>query len=154
MVKSNAAGRRLKVVFFELVVLVLLVSGFWMGVKGTQDATGSTRVRGSMAVAACSTTSGCTGTFTPDRSGDSAPRTVRISTIAAHKGEKVAVALRPGTNVAVRTGVAGFLLAWVVFGGALLLGGLLLRLGAGLPRPAGALALAGAVVLGAAWLGR
>lgn len=156
MSQRTPASRALAVAVFGLAAVVLLVSGFWMGVRSSQDVMGSDRTRGTMLVTGCKGVSACTGTFTPAVAGaPGAPKDVTISKIAASKkGERLLVAIRPGTSEAVRTGTGGFVLAWVAFGGALLLSALILASGLAMRRVAVFTALAGAAILVAAWLAR
>ncbi len=138
----------LKAVVAGALVVALLAAGVWISWPGVRAALGgSGAVRGSMAVGSCSQSS-CVGSFTPSSGGG--VRTVRVDRLAtAGAGERFAVAVRPGSSAAVRTGVAGVLFALRSVAGALLMSALALWLGLGLRRWALVSAVLGAAVVAA-----
>lgn len=69
-----------------------------------------------------------------------------------HVGDSVGVVLKPGTDTGVRDGMGGLLFGFVPLGGALLLAAVVVALGLRLPRVAWTLAVAGAALLGGAFL--
>ncbi|MFE6778563.1 hypothetical protein [Streptomyces sp. NPDC057702] len=137
-----------------LIVLVVLAAGVWTSWGTAQHAMLTKgKERGTFTVAACHD-DWCTGPFTADAAGGEDHPSVRVdATVTDGKGQRFPVVLKPGTHDAVRTGLPGFLYAWVPLGGALLLASVLLAGGLRMPRTAWALGLAGAGVLGAAFVG-
>ncbi len=107
--------------------------------------------RGTLTVAACHD-DWCTGPFTAGAAGADHPKVRIDATVTDGKGQHIPVVLKPGTHDAVRTGLPGLLYAWVPLGGALLLASVLLAGALRLHRSAWALGLAGAGVLGAAFV--
>jgi hypothetical protein len=71
--------------------------------------------------------------------------------VAVRKGRTYAVVMKPGGDVAVRSGPAGVLYAWVPLGGALLLASVVVAGGLRRTRLAWAMALSGAALLTAAF---
>ncbi|GAA2961479.1 hypothetical protein GCM10020227_31250 [Streptomyces flavovirens] len=69
--------------------------------------------------------------------------------VAVRKGDRFPVVVKPGTGEVVRTGVPGFLHAWVPLGGALVLSALVLAGGMRLTRTAWGAGVAGAALLAA-----
>jgi hypothetical protein len=135
-----------------LVTLVLLTAGVWTSWHTAQYAMLTKgRERGTMTIARCDEDR-CTGGFAPaDTAGTERP-TVRIdSSVAREKGEKLAVAVKPGTDEVVRTGLTGVLYAWVPFAGSLLLAALVVAGGLRMRRTAWGLGLMGALLLGASF---
>jgi hypothetical protein len=152
--EGSRLGAALRLLVFGTAVLVLLVAGAWMGLKSSRDVVSSDRVRGTMHVTSCKQSTACVGDFTPqkDRHG---PKHVRISKIAVGKpGERLLVALRPGTDEVVRTGTGGLAQAWVVMGGALLLSSFILASGLGMRRIPLLGTLVGLLILAGAFLAR
>lgn len=134
------------------VVLLLLVAGVlssWDSAHHIVLAKG--REHGTMTVTACGDDV-CTGPFAP--SADAAARS-RVSvdeSVAARKGDRFPVVVKPGTDDVVRTGVPGFLHAWVPLGGALVLAALVIGGGLRLTRTAWATGIAGGVLLVATFI--
>ncbi|WP_043264673.1 hypothetical protein [Streptomyces sp. CT34] len=133
-----------------LLALLLLVAGVWTSWGTARYAMlAKGRERGTMTVAACAADR-CTGPFVPVEAGGRR-RQVSIAQAAVKKGERVAVALRPDSTRAVRTGAGGVLHAWVPFGGSLLLASLVVAGGIRLRRTAWLMGLLGAALLVAAF---
>ncbi|MFJ3091153.1 hypothetical protein [Streptomyces sp. NPDC086838] len=135
-----------------LVVLVLLVAGVlasWDSAHHIVLAKG--REHGTMTVTGCGDEV-CTGTFAP---GDGAAARARVSvdsSVAARRGDRFPVVVRPGTDEVVRTGAAGFLHAWVPLGGALVLAALVIGGGLRLTRTAWGAGVTGGALLLAAFI--
>jgi hypothetical protein len=75
-----------------------------------------------------------------------------VKSVAAKKGDRFPVVVKPGTRDVVRTGTAGFLHAWVPLGGALLLCAPVTGGGLRLTRTAWGAGIAGAVLLVATFI--
>ncbi|MEU9100829.1 hypothetical protein [Streptomyces sp. NPDC048361] len=132
-----------------LVAAVLVVAGFWSSWGTAQHVVlAKGRDHGTLTVASCAHDV-CTGPFSPV--GDSAAhaRVTIPESVAAERGDHLPVVLKPGTTQAVRTGLAGFLYAWLPLAGALLLASLLVAGGLRMPRTAWAVGLLGAATM--AW---
>ncbi|MGW1124963.1 hypothetical protein AMK18_27030 [Streptomyces sp. CB01249] len=135
-----------------LVVVVLLVAGVltsWDAAHHIVLAKG--REHGTMTVTGCGDDV-CTGSFAP---GDGAAARSRVSvdsSVAARKGDRFPVVVKPGTDDVVRTGAPGFLHAWVPLGGALVLAALVIGGGLRLTRTAWGTGIAGGVLLVAAFI--
>ncbi|WP_332840265.1 hypothetical protein [Streptomyces buecherae] len=139
-------------VVMALIVLVVLAAGVWTSWGTAQHAMFTKgKERGMLTVAACHD-DWCTGPFTAGAAGADHPKVRIDATVTDGKGQRVPVVLKPGTHDAVRTGLPGLLYAWVPLGGALLLASVLLAGALRLHRAAWALGLAGAGVLGAAFV--
>ncbi|MBB1257104.1 hypothetical protein [Streptomyces alkaliterrae] len=133
-----------------LVAAVLLVAGFWTSWDDARHAMfPKDGTRGTMTVEKCAD-GRCTGPFVAD-SGGSAPDRVGIAESAVRDvGDRPAVALKPGTEDVVRTGIGGVLHTWIPLGGALVLAALVLAGGLRLRRTGWAMGLlGGAVMVGA-----
>ncbi|MCF3961775.1 hypothetical protein [Streptomyces fuscigenes] len=117
-----------------LVAVVLLVGGgyaSWGEAQHVLLAKG--RQHGEFAVTACGDAT-CAGSFDPDGpAGPESDMTIKDS-VAARKGERFPVVVKPGTREVVRSDTAGSLHAWVPMGGALLLAGLVIAGGMRLGR--------------------
>lgn len=141
-----------KNVAMTLIALLILVAGVWsswgdakpsMLTKGLE--------RGTLTVSRCDD-DWCTGRFTPGSRGGEARAEARVdAAVTDGRGERLLVAVKPGTDEVVRTGGAGILHAWVPFGGSLLLASLVVAGGLGMRRTAWGLGLAGAALLGASF---
>ncbi|MFB8209156.1 MULTISPECIES: hypothetical protein [unclassified Streptomyces] len=135
-----------------LVVVVLLVAGVltsWDAAHHIVLSKG--REHGTMTVTGCGDDV-CTGSFAP---GDGAAARSRVSvdsSVAARKGDRFPVVVKPGTDDVVRTGAPGFLHAWVPLGGALVLAALVIGGGLRLTRTAWGTGIAGGVLLVAAFI--
>lgn len=149
------ALRVLKVLFLAAVVVLIVASGGWTSWESTQHIVqGKGRERGTMTVAGCDG-GACRGAFLPDGSAPGGPGTrVTIDEWLTHRrtGERIAVALEPGTHTVLRTGWSGALYAWVPLGGALLLASVVLAGGLRIRSLGWASGLLGAVVLIAAFV--
>ncbi|MBU3869409.1 hypothetical protein KN815_36730 [Streptomyces sp. 4503] len=141
-----------KNVAMGLVALLILVAGVWSSwdeAKPTMLTKGLER--GTVTVSDCGD-DWCTGSFAPARAGGATHGRVRVDkAVTDGTGDRVPVALKPGTDRAVRTGVAGILHAWVPFGGSLLLTSLIVAGGLGLRRTGWTMGLLGAALLGASF---
>lgn len=143
-----SVGRR---VAMAAVAALLLVAGFWTSWGTAQHVLLSKgREHGTLAVTECGDTT-CTGTYDPE--GTPAPRagTPIERSVAVKKGRSYEVVLKPGSRELVRAGTSGSVLAWVPLGGALLLAAPVIGGGLRLTRTAWGTALAGAVLLAAAF---
>ncbi|WP_308118232.1 hypothetical protein [Streptomyces buecherae] len=139
-------------VVMALVVLVVLAAGVWTSWGTAQHAMLTKgKERGTLTVAACHD-DWCTGPFTAGAAGADHPKVRIDATVTDGEGQRIPVVLKPGTHDAVRTGLPGLLHACVPLGGALLLASVLLAGALRLHRSAWALGLAGAGVLGAAFV--
>lgn len=137
-------------IVLTLVAVLLLVAGGWTSWQSAQPAL-SGDTRGTVRIAECGEEK-CAGTFTPAAGGESRPKKVRVAESASGTvGERLQVALRPGTNEAVRTGPAGALHAALPLGGALVLSALVFLGGMRMKRTALVLGLTGAASMGASW---
>ncbi|WP_405617026.1 hypothetical protein OG292_25105 [Streptomyces sp. NBC_01511] len=133
------------------VAALLLAAGFWTSWGTAQHVLLSKgREHGTLSVTECGDTA-CTGTYDPE--GSPGPRAgTRIErSVAVKRGRSYEVVLKPGTGELVRSGSSGALLAWVPLGGALLLAAPVVGGGLRLTRMAWGTALAGAVLLAAAF---
>ncbi|MEU8822415.1 hypothetical protein [Streptomyces sp. NPDC048636] len=135
-----------------LIALFLLTAGAWSSWSDARPAMLTKGLeRGVVTVSDCGD-DWCTGSFTPARDGGEDPGRIRIDkAVTDGKGDRLAVALKPGTDEGVRTGPAGVLHAWVPLGGALLLAALLVAGGLRMRRTAWLLGLLGAALLGASF---
>jgi hypothetical protein len=143
-----------KVAVLSAVVLLILAAGVWSSWKTAQYIVlPQGRERGTMTVAACGGNT-CTGPYLPDNTGTGTVRAkVTIDkSLTRRTGEKIPVTVEPGTDVVVRTGWAGGLQAWIPLGGALLLTTFVFAAGMRMPRAAWVSGLAGAALLGAAYV--
>ncbi|MEV5603299.1 hypothetical protein AB0L33_17850 [Streptomyces sp. NPDC052299] len=135
-----------------LVVVVLLVAGVLTSWGAAHHIVlGKGREHGTMTVTGCGDDV-CTGSFAP---GDGAAARSRVSvdsSVAARKGDRFPVVVKPGTDEVVRTGAPGFLHAWVPLGGALVLAALVIGGGLRLTRTAWGTGVAGGVLLVAAFI--
>ncbi|MCF6522232.1 hypothetical protein [Streptomyces sp. JJ36] len=129
-----------------LLALLLVVAGVWTSLSDARPAmSAGSGERGTLVVRECGTEE-CRGRFEP--AGDAGPVPgVSIGTAVAAEGERVPVALRPGSREAVRTGAAGVLYAWVPLAGALVLGALVVAGGLRMVRTAWVMGLLGAGVM-------
>ncbi|MEU8569612.1 hypothetical protein AB0C51_14850 [Streptomyces pathocidini] len=135
------------------VVLLLLVAGVWTSWNTAQHAMLTKgRERGTVVITGCAEDT-CTGRFTAasPSSGTDRPKVSIDKAVTHEKGERLPVAVRPGTNEVVRTGWAGVLYAWVPLGGALLLAALVIAGGLRMRRTAWVTGLLGVALLGAAF---
>jgi hypothetical protein len=132
--------------------LLVLAAGVWTS-WGTAQYAMLTKGRelGTVTVVRCGAQS-CSGSFVPTGpAGEKRPDVTFGTPAAQAKGEQLPVVVKPGTDEVVRTGWAGVLYAWVPFGGALLLGALLLAGGLRMQRTAWAMAALGAGLMGASF---
>ncbi|MFJ6855351.1 hypothetical protein ACIQM3_33330 [Streptomyces sp. NPDC091271] len=129
------------------VVLLLLVAGVWSSWESAHHIVlAKGREHGSMAVTSCGEDA-CTGSFSPDASSQERSEVTIERSVAAKKGARFPVVVKPGTGEVVRTGMPGFLHAWVPLGGALVLAALVIAGGMRLTRTAWGTGVAGAVLL-------
>ena len=128
---------------------LLLVAGGWTSWQTAGPAL-SGDVRGTVRIAKC-TEEECAGTFI-SAGGASQTQKVTIAESASGKvGERLQVALRPGTKEVVRTGPSGALYGAVPFGGSLVLAGLVFGMGMRMKRTGLVLGLLGVALMGASW---
>ena len=131
------------------VVLLLLVAGAWASWGKAQHVVLSKgREHGTMSVTGCGDDM-CTGSFAPDERSERRAGVTIERSVAVRKGDRFPVVVKPGTGEVVRTGVPGFLHAWVPLGGALVLSALVLAGGMRLTRTAWGAGVAGAALLAA-----
>ncbi|MER5969308.1 hypothetical protein ABT112_06125 [Streptomyces sp. NPDC002055] len=133
------------------VALVILVAGVWTS-WGTAQYSMLTKGRelGTMTVARCGEKS-CTGPFVATGPGEDR-RTVSVDEAVTHReGERLLVAVKPGTDEVVRTGWGGVLHAWVPLAGALMLAAVVVAGGLRMRRTAWGLGLAGVALMGASF---
>lgn len=129
------------------VVLLLLVAGVlssWDSAHHIVLAKG--REHGTMTVTGCGSEV-CTGPYTPSDDGSARSRVSVDKSVAAKKGDRFPVVVKPDTFEVVRTGTPGFLHAWVPLGGALVLAGLVIGGGLRLPRVGWGAGIAGGALL-------
>jgi hypothetical protein len=134
------------------VALLLLVGGVWTSWGTAQHAMLTKgRERGTVTIAKCDSDT-CWGPFVPaDRGAPDRPK-VTIDKRVTHKtGERLLVAVKPGTDEVVRTGWGGVLHAWVPLAGSFMLAALVVAGGLRMRRTAWALGLLGAALLGASF---
>ncbi|MGW0731566.1 hypothetical protein [Streptomyces sp. NPDC002851] len=133
-----------------LLALLLLVAGVWTSWSTAQHVLfASEREQGRLSVSRCDEER-CWGSYAPAKTRVASKprdRVVIDRSLGERKGVTVPVALKPGTDEAVRTGGPGFLHAWVPFGGALVLAAVVVGGGLRLTRTAWGIGLAGAAVL-------
>ncbi|QPP08454.1 hypothetical protein G4Z16_20935 [Streptomyces bathyalis] len=130
--------------------LLLLVAGGWTSWETAGPALTSD-VRGTVRIAKC-TEEECAGTFFSTSKDGAQAQKVTIAESASGKvGERLQVALRPGTKEAVRTGPSGALYGSVPFGGSLVLAGLVFAMGMRMKRTGLVLGVLGIAVMGASW---
>ncbi|MGX1671585.1 hypothetical protein [Streptomyces sp. NPDC055400] len=135
-----------------VVVLLILIAGVWASWASAQHVMLTKgRERGTMTVTRC-TDDACTGPYAPLSPG-SLPRArvVIDRSIAEKKGARIPVVVKPGSDEVVRAGAAGLFHAWVPLGGALLLAAVVIAGGLRHTRIAWIAAVAGGVVLTAAF---
>ncbi|MFF7674936.1 hypothetical protein [Actinacidiphila glaucinigra] len=141
-----------RIVLLSALVLLMLAAGVWTSWKTAQHVMLTKgREQGTMTVSACGADT-CTGPFVPNGLGSVRGKVTIDKAVTHRAGERIPVAVKPGTDDVVRSGLAGVLHAWVPLGGALLLAALVLAGGLRWPRTAWTAAAAGAALLGAAFL--
>lgn len=151
-VQANGLVVFARVVGVGALAALILVSGAWSSWRDAQYVVLTKgREQGSVRLVACGD-SDCTGPFSPK--GTARPRAkVTVSLpVRHHVGDTVGVVLKPGTDTAIRNGAGGLLFAFVPLGGALLLAAAVVALGLRVRRTAWSLAVAGAALLGGAYL--
>lgn len=134
------------------VVLLLLVAGVFSSWSSAHHIVLSKgREHGTMTVTGCGADV-CTGPFTPSGQAAARARVVVEKSVAARRGDRFPVVVKPGTDDVVRTGIPGFLHAWVPLGGALVLAALVIGGGLRLPRIAWGTGVAGVALLVATFI--
>ncbi|WP_432005402.1 hypothetical protein [Streptomyces parvus] len=142
--RAAVAGRR---VAMGLVVLVLLVAGAWSSWDTAHHIVlANGRDHGTVTVTGCGEEK-CTGSFTPDAVSRERPRVTLDRSVAAREGDRFPVVVKPGSDAVVRTGLPGFLHAWVPLAGALLLAAFVIGGGLRMARTAWGVGTAGAALL-------
>ncbi|MYS13591.1 hypothetical protein GTW73_06485 [Streptomyces sp. SID4982] len=143
-------GRTVVMGAFAALILFAGVWGSWGTAQHAMLPKG--RERGTLTVTDC-LPDRCGGTFEPLSPGAEARKSVEIDrSVAVREDHSYDVVIEPGTDHAVRAGVAGVLLAWLPLGGALLLAAVVVAGGMRLTRLAWVLAGAGAALLTAAFV--
>ncbi|QXQ97360.1 hypothetical protein [Streptomyces sp. WY228] len=142
--RAAVAGRRAAM---GLVVLVLLVAGAWSSWDTAHHIVlAKGRDHGTVTVTGCGEDT-CTGSYEPDSVSRERARVTLDASVAARKGDRFPVVVKPGTDAVVRTGLPGFLHAWVPLGGALVLAAFVIGGGLRLTRTAWGTGTAGAALL-------
>ncbi|WP_299540389.1 hypothetical protein [uncultured Streptomyces sp.] len=130
-----------------LVTLLLLVAGVWASWDTAHHVVlAQGREHGTLTVTECGEDT-CTGRYTPDATSPARSGLAVERSVAAERGDRFPVVVKPGTDEVVRTGTAGFLHAWLPLGGALLLASLVVGGGLRMTRTAWTLAGVGAVLM-------
>lgn len=131
-----------------LLALLLVAAGVrtsWHAAPHAMFADG--RERGTMRLLACGEDA-CTGPFAAaDGQGTHRQSVTLRQPLGREPGESLSVALRPGTDEAVRTGAAGVLYAWLPLAGSLLLAAPVIAAGPRMVRTAWATAGLGLALL-------
>ncbi|MFG3287131.1 hypothetical protein [Streptomyces sp. NPDC048111] len=135
-----------------VVAVLLVVAGFWSSWGTAQHVVlAKGREHGTLTVTGCQDDV-CTGPYAP-RPGSAPHAHVTIPrSVAAHRGDRLPVVLKPGTQDAVRSGAAGLLYAWLPLAGALLLAALVIGGGVRMGRVGWGVGVVGAVVMAATFL--
>ncbi|MFJ4686378.1 hypothetical protein ACIQNG_16260 [Streptomyces sp. NPDC091377] len=143
-------GRR---VAMGTVAVLILIAGVWASWGSAQYVMLTKgRERGTVEVARCGD-EGCGGRFVPSSVGGRARESVVLDgSVGVEKGRTYAVVMKPGRDVAVRSGPGGVVYAWVPWGGALLLASVVVAGGLRWTRVAWVMAGSGAVLVTAAFL--
>lgn len=104
-----------------LVALLLVVAGGWASWGTAQHVLLSKgREHGTLTVTGCNEET-CSGRYVSEDPASTHHTLTIERSVAAGKGQTLAVVVKPGTDEAVRTGWGGGLHAWLPLGGALLL---------------------------------
>lgn len=140
-----------KVVVVGALVALLVVAGAWLSWTESQDTFRDDREQGTILVKACGKET-CTGPFEPSGAGTPRAEVSIEKSVTRRTGQRLPVAVKPGTDTVVRTGAAGVLHAWVPFGGALLLASLVLAGALGLRRTGLGVGLTGALLVAGAFV--
>ena len=135
-----------RVLSSALLAVLLVVAGCWSSWDTVQHSLYAKEgQRGVLTLAGCDR-SACTGAFAPRSAVGEEVADVRLTQrIGLEQGDRLAVALWPDSTDAIRTGLPGFLYAWLPLTGSLLLAALLIAGGMRLYRvgwAVGGLALA------------
>ncbi|MCK1823057.1 hypothetical protein MTQ10_26550, partial [Streptomyces sp. XM83C] len=119
---SVAALRFGRLASMSVVAVLILVAGVWASWGDAQHVMlPKGREQGTVRVTRCGE-SRCSGSFASSSPGVGARSAVVLErSVAVRPGGLYAVVVKPGSDVAVRSGPAGVLFAWVPLGGALLL---------------------------------
>ncbi|MEV4877632.1 hypothetical protein [Streptomyces cyaneofuscatus] len=142
--RAALVGRRTAM---GLVALVLLVAGVWSSWATAHHVVlAKGREHGTLTVTECGEES-CTGRYEPDAMSAARARVTVERSVAAEKGDRFPVVVKPGTDAVVRTGVPGLLHAWMPLGGAMVLAGFVIGGGLRMTRTAWGVATAGAALL-------
>ncbi|WP_431042558.1 hypothetical protein ACQUSR_11955 [Streptomyces sp. P1-3] len=131
-----------------LIALLIVAAGVWASWGTAQHAMLTKgRERGTLTVRSCGD-EWCTGSFTPIGHSGEPRAALRVdAAVADGGGDRLPVAVKPGTDQAVRTGTAGVLHAWVPLGGSLLLAAVVLAGGLRMRRTGWGMGIAGAALL-------
>ncbi|GAA1914677.1 hypothetical protein GCM10009716_25160 [Streptomyces sodiiphilus] len=140
-----------------LLALLLVAAGAWASWDTARHALrGDGLEQGTLTLRSCDADA-CTGTFRPSEDAGRGDAPVRQNvtleqSIGRGEGDTLHVALRPGTDEAVRTGVAGALQASLPLAGALLLAAVVVAGGLRMFRTAWSLAGLGLAMIGTTFL--
>ncbi|PCG82880.1 hypothetical protein CIB93_27750 [Streptomyces sp. WZ.A104] len=142
--RAALVGRR---VAMGLVAVVLLVAGAWSSWDTAHHIVlAKGREHGTVTVTECGEQL-CAGRYEPDATSSARARVTVERSVAAGEGDRFPVVVRPGSDAVVRTGVPGFLHAWMPLGGAMVLAGFVIGGGLRMARTAWGVATAGAALL-------
>ncbi|WP_411082594.1 hypothetical protein [Streptomyces sp. cmx-18-6] len=142
--RAALVGRR---TVMGLVALVLLVAGVWSSWATAHHVVlAKGREHGTLTVTECGRET-CTGRYEPDAASPARARVTVERSVAAEKGDRIPVVVKPGTDAVVRTGAPGFLHAWMPLGGAMVLAGFVIGGGLRMTRTAWGVGTAGATLL-------
>ncbi|MEU1484330.1 hypothetical protein [Streptomyces sp. NPDC005752] len=134
------------------VAVLLLVAGVWASWENAHHIVlAKGREHGTMSVTVCGEDA-CTGSFSPDADARERSSVTIERSVAAKKGDRFPVVVKPGSGDVVRTGTPGLLHAWVPLGGALVLAALVIGGGMRMTRIAWGAGIAGAALLTATFV--
>ncbi|HEX5565799.1 MAG TPA: hypothetical protein VFY14_02475 [Streptomyces sp.] len=141
-----------RIALLGAVALVPLVAGAWSSLGTARHVVADRgEVRGTMTVEVCQGWV-CTGPFAPDAGGGARPEITVDAPVTHRTGERLPVLLRPGTDEALRAGVAGVLYAGLPFAGSLVLASPVIAGGLRMRRTAWVAGLSGGALMAAAFL--
>jgi hypothetical protein len=131
---AQSAGQASRSVLMAIVALLLLVGGAYASWDDAQHVLlAKGREHGVLSITGCGGKT-CSGSFDPDGPGGPDDSMTIKESVAARKGDRFPVVVKPGTRQLVRDDSAGQFHAWVPMGGALLLAGLVIAGGMRLGR--------------------
>lgn len=149
---AQSAGQASRSVLMAIVALLLLVGGAYASWDDAQHVVlAKGREHGVLSVTGCGSDT-CAGMFDPDGPAGPDDSMTIARSVAAKRGDRFPVVVKPGTHEVVRDDAAGQVHAWVPMGGALLLAGLVIAGGMRLGRFGLVVASVGAAQLFATFL--